>query len=98
MISRYHPRKGMGLVLIRNPHFHQWSADAQPRGFVDRIEWTFLTRKRESQLSMTQSLWSRELESVRRGHADLAWDSVPRTRVSGLRQRYPTQVHTDATG
>lgn len=98
MISRYDPRKGTGLVLVRNPHFHQWSADAQPRGFVNRIEWTFLTQKRDPFLSTTQSLWSHELESVRRGHADLALDPVPLARLSALRRRYPTQVHTDATG
>ncbi len=30
-----------GLVLVRNEYFHQWSAEAQPDGNVDRIEWTF---------------------------------------------------------
>jgi peptide/nickel transport system substrate-binding protein len=96
MISRYDPRKGM--VMVRNPNFRQWSADAQPRGFVNRIEWTFLTRKSELLLSMTQSLWSHELESVRRGHADIALDGIPLSQLHALRRRYPTQVHTDATG
>jgi peptide/nickel transport system substrate-binding protein len=27
-----------GLVLVRNPFFHEWSAEAQPDGYVDRIE------------------------------------------------------------
>ena len=27
-----------GLVLLRNPFFHEWSAEAQPDGYVDRIE------------------------------------------------------------
>ena len=30
-----------GLVLERNDQFREWSAAAQPDGFVDRIEWTF---------------------------------------------------------
>ena len=27
-----------GMVLVRNPFFHQWSAAAQPDGYADRIE------------------------------------------------------------
>ena len=30
-----------GVVLERNKEFRQWSAAAQPDGFVDRMEWTF---------------------------------------------------------
>jgi YVTN family beta-propeller protein len=95
MISRYDPRKGM--VMVRNPHFRQWSTDAQPRGFVNRIEWTFLTPRRDQFFGTPQSLWSHELESVLRGHADVASDPVPLTRLPRLRRRYPTQVHADAT-
>ena len=95
MISRYNPREDM--VMVKNPHFHQWSADAQPRGFVNRIEWTFLTPQPERLGSMPQSVWSHEAESVRRGHADIAWDPVPLTELPALRRRYPTQVHSDAT-
>lgn len=96
MISRYDPRKS--LVLVRNPHFRQWSADAQPQGFVNRIEWTFLRPKEDPFLTTPQSLWSHELDSVRRGHSDLALDPVPFARLSALRRHYPTRVHTDATG
>jgi YVTN family beta-propeller protein len=30
-----------GVILERNEGFREWSAAAQPNGFVDRIEWTF---------------------------------------------------------
>jgi ABC-type transport system substrate-binding protein/DNA-binding SARP family transcriptional activator len=35
MITRYVP--GRELLLIRNPHFREWSAAAQPDGYADRI-------------------------------------------------------------
>ena len=35
MIARYLP--GQQLRLIRNPHFHEWSAAAQPAGYPDQI-------------------------------------------------------------
>jgi hypothetical protein len=35
MITRYIP--GRELLLIRNPHFREWSAAAQPGGYPDRI-------------------------------------------------------------
>ncbi len=27
-----------GMVLVRNPYFHEWSSEAQPDGYADRIE------------------------------------------------------------
>ncbi len=38
-ITQYSPQHG--LTLERNPYFRQWSADAQPDGFVDRIDYRF---------------------------------------------------------
>ena len=32
---------GDGVSLVRNPRFHQWSAAAQPDGFVNAISWRF---------------------------------------------------------
>jgi len=37
-ISSY--RKGEEFALSRNAYFHQWSAPAQPAGFLDAITWT----------------------------------------------------------
>jgi peptide/nickel transport system substrate-binding protein len=38
MIQTFVPKKS--LVLVRNPHFREWSRAAQPDGYPDRIEWT----------------------------------------------------------
>jgi peptide/nickel transport system substrate-binding protein len=35
MITRYRP--GQEVLLVRNPHFREWSAAAQPDGYPDRI-------------------------------------------------------------
>ena len=39
MVDSYDPTRL--LVMTRNPYFREFSADAQPRGFVDRIEYHF---------------------------------------------------------
>ncbi|HEU4488454.1 MAG TPA: ABC transporter substrate-binding protein, partial [Actinomycetota bacterium] len=39
MIRSYVPDRR--LVLTRNPHFEEWSEEAQPVGYVDRMVWTF---------------------------------------------------------
>ena len=36
MITHYRLRHA---VLERNPYFHEWSHDAQPDGYPDRIVW-----------------------------------------------------------
>ena len=36
MIERY--ERNELVLMTRNPHFHEWSAAAQPDGFPDRIE------------------------------------------------------------
>ncbi len=37
IVKTYVP--GERLMLTRNPHFKLWSADAQPDGYPDRIDW-----------------------------------------------------------
>jgi YVTN family beta-propeller protein len=37
MFESYDPKEG--FVLVRNPHFREWSPVAQPAGYPDRIEW-----------------------------------------------------------
>ena len=36
MVASYNPVRM--LTLVRNPYFHQWSEEAQPSGYVDRME------------------------------------------------------------
>ena len=78
-ISRFVPDKE--LVLTRNPYFHQWSADAQPAGFPDRIVWRFGVNP------------SAETTAVERGDADVILDSPPPERLREIALRFPAQAH-----
>jgi YVTN family beta-propeller protein len=57
-ISSYDRRKV--FTLTRNPYFHQWSAAAQPAGFLDSITWDRVNDVSEA------------ADAVRRGQDDLA--------------------------
>ena len=68
------------LVLERNPMFHEWSADAQPDGFADRIE------------VMTGVVADEQVGMVERGEADIALDGVPPDLVEELDRRASDQL------
>lgn len=74
------------LVLERNPRYRGWSAEAQPRGFPDRIVWRF-------GISL-----DRQIREVERGALDVALgpglQSSPRTPE--LATRYASQLHVNA--
>jgi ABC-type transport system substrate-binding protein/class 3 adenylate cyclase len=74
------PQTADGLVLVRNPHFRVWSADAQPGGNADRIEWSF---PRSGSLVGT----------VTGGEADIATDP-PSSQLDEILVRFAGQVHT----
>src|SRR5204863_4712338 len=78
-ISRFVPNKQ--LVLVRNPYFHQWSADAQPDGFLNRLVWRFGLSP------------SAETAAVERGRADIMVDSPPPERLQEIATRFPAQAH-----
>jgi len=69
------------LILTRNPYFRQWSADAQPRGFPDRIIYRFGVDP------------SAEVTLVERGRADVMLDSPPTGRLREIATRFPSQAH-----
>ncbi|HKD94684.1 MAG TPA: ABC transporter substrate-binding protein, partial [Gaiellaceae bacterium] len=75
-------RKGRPLTLVRNPYFRQWSADAQPSGYPDRI--TF------SKGADPQSA----VHLVHAGKADIAPDllALSKAQLAQLRARYPSQL------
>jgi peptide/nickel transport system substrate-binding protein len=87
-ITQYQP--GQGATLIRNPHFRQWSRDAQPAGYPDRIVF-----------HVYHSI-DVAIAAVERGSADLlfgiqsngqgAWSPSPST-MRELATRYATQIH-----
>ncbi len=85
MVSRVYHRGLRGVLLVRNPRFRQWSADAQPTGYPDRIRW----------------LWFRSqgaaLTAVERGRADVLVGGPPPERYVELSSRFATLTHPVAT-
>jgi YVTN family beta-propeller protein len=74
------------LRLVRNPHFHEWSADAQPRGYPDSISWSW-----RFGLSPTA-----QVRAVERGLADVALGGsppLPRRQLDVLAVRHADQLH-----
>jgi ABC-type transport system substrate-binding protein len=53
-------KRGKAFTLTRNPHFREWSASAQPAGFVDGMTWIKVADAREA------------ADAVTHGRADLA--------------------------
>ncbi len=68
------------VVLERNPTFREWSADAQPDGFADRIE------------VVTGIDPSEQVAMVERGEADFAFGGVPFDLVEELDRRASDQL------
>ena len=68
------------LVLERNPMFREWSADAQPDGFADRIEVTAGLDPHE------------QVAMIERGEADVSLDGVPPDLVEELDRRASDQL------
>jgi YVTN family beta-propeller protein len=69
-------------VLVRNPRFHAWSADAQPAGYPDRIV-----------MSMDANQ-DRAVRAIERGTTDVLL-FPPSSRVAELATRYTSQLHSD---
>lgn len=67
-------------VLTRNEEFHEWSADAQPSAFADRVE-------------ITAGIGpARQVAAVEEGDADLAADGVPYEMLDALDRRASDQL------
>jgi peptide/nickel transport system substrate-binding protein len=79
MIERYKPNRT--LVLVRNPHFREWSAVAQPAGYPDRLVWTFGVDP------------DRATTMVERGRADVMLDAPPEQRLPEIARLYPSLAH-----
>jgi peptide/nickel transport system substrate-binding protein len=83
-IASYH--RGRSLTLVRNRHFEQWSADAQPAGYPERIVFTFFPPSRGG---------SSAAQRVVDGHADVVPGlccSLSRGQLVGFATRYASQV------
>jgi ABC-type transport system substrate-binding protein/class 3 adenylate cyclase/streptogramin lyase len=79
MIQRYTPNRT--LVLVRNSRFREWSADAQPAGYPDRLVWRFGVDP-EGATTM-----------VERGRADVMVDAPPERRLPEIARLFPSQAH-----
>ena len=78
MIESYKP--GESMVMVRNPKFVQWSRDAQPNGYPDRIEFNLAITPNEG---TTQ---------VANGDADFIADQIPADRLGEVSEQYPAQL------
>jgi len=70
------------LVLERNPMFHEWSSDAQPDGFADRIE------------VVTGVDPDEQVAMIEQEEADIGLDGVPVDLLEGLERRASDQLMT----
>jgi peptide/nickel transport system substrate-binding protein len=79
MIDHYTPNQE--ILLVRNPHFRQWSKDAQPAGYPDQIE---------IRLSLTTEA---EVTQIEQNQADWMYDQPPNDRLNEIATKYANQVH-----
>jgi peptide/nickel transport system substrate-binding protein len=86
-------RRNKSLRLVRNRHFREWSADAQPGGYPDRLVFTFPRDIPGSSI--------RAVRSVLHGDADVVLDAdVPplsKQQLTALATRYPSQLRLSAS-
>lgn len=72
--------EGDSIELIRNPGFEEWSAAAQPDGFVDRISWRFRTPP------------SAAFAELNEGRVDVMFDAPAPNDVATLEAAHPDQL------
>ena len=84
--------RGKVLTLARNTFFHEWSAGAQPAGFVDGFTWIKMANARAAANAVTE------------GRADLAEltplgesGTATGSLVNSLRIEAPSRVHSYVT-
>jgi YVTN family beta-propeller protein len=73
---------GRSWILVRNPLFRQWSSQAQPGGYPDRIVLQLGVRP------------SAAVKAVEHGRADVLLTPPPASQIHELATRYAGQLHT----
>jgi peptide/nickel transport system substrate-binding protein len=81
MIQSYNPVREM--VLVRNPFFHEWSADAQPDGFADRILYRYGLQNES------------EVTAIENGALDWMADPPPLDRLAEIGGEHTSLAHID---
>nr|WP_314088487.1 ABC transporter substrate-binding protein [uncultured Shinella sp.] len=79
MISAFDPNKGM--TVSRNPHFKQWSEEAQPDGYPDVVQYDFGLSEEAA------------VTAIQNGEADWMFDALPSDRLAELGTKYQDQLH-----
>ena len=72
------------LIMVRNPYFKVWSAEAEPQGYPNEIEMTFGLPVES------------EVTAVENGQADWVFDPIPADRLAQISTKYASEtfVHT----
>jgi ABC-type transport system substrate-binding protein len=83
MITHYDIRHA---VLERNPYFHEWSRDAQPDGYPDRIVWRLFKQP------------SQAVSAVEHGTADwlYTFSAITQQQIHEIETNYAAQIHPSA--
>jgi peptide/nickel transport system substrate-binding protein len=79
MIQSYTPDQQ--IVFVRNPNFKEWSHEAQPDGYPDKI-------LMKLGLSVSDAV-----TQIQNGQADWSYDPPPADRLGELGQKYQDQIH-----
>ena len=79
MYKSYDPNKE--LIMVRNPHFKEWSHDAQPQGYPDEIHYKF---------GLTATA---QVTAVQNDQANWMFDPIPSDRLNEIGTTYADQVH-----
>ncbi|PZQ97231.1 MAG: peptide ABC transporter substrate-binding protein [Cereibacter sphaeroides] len=78
IIESYDPNAS--LIMVRNPEFKEWSKDAQPLGYPDRIEYTFGGTEEAA------------VNAIMNDQADWMFDPPPADRLAELSVSAPDQL------
>lgn len=78
MIESYNPNER--LKMVRNPHFEEWSAEAQPAGYPDEIDYDF---------GLTEEA---AVTAIQNGQADWMFDPPPPDRLAEIGTTYADQA------
>ena len=78
-IESYNPNER--IHIVRNPHFKEWSADAQPDAFADEISYVFGKTEEAA------------ITAIQNGDTDWMFDPPPADRLAEIGAKNADQVH-----
>lgn len=81
MIQSYDPNSG--ITMVRNPAFKEWSVEAQPDGFPDKIEYRFGVTEEAA------------VTAIQNGQIDWMFQNPPTDRLNELGTQFADQVKVE---